>query len=563
MRIILVLLLTGRRIEAALILWGPRLFDPRPSTCQRIIESYEANAKLILLGAAKLGKTYVCTALMLQDYLCDPEYVSIHVLSASGKHAKSNAFSAAQRLVAESVISFPGQQQSDWIGLNPRDRRSGMAIVPITKGESGYSGLQGLHSPPRKTPHPLWESARVRILCDESEMIPPNVKNAIANQLSSLRGIETLKVVLATNPWNVNSDVANKAQPLAGWRAVDIDNTYQWLSEDGWWVVRLDGLRTENVQQKKVVFPTLLTYEGYMEHSQEEGQNRKHLCYGRALYWLAGTEENLIPHSFIDHAWGRYMFDPGSVRVAGCDIAYEGDRTVLCTGEYGRATAWQHDGLIEYLSKPKWCLQVDQFFTLPRGLDTEGTFEAIRNKCSVLGIPMDYLCTDATGNAKGPSDMLAKRYGSLGLDWGSASTDTKVLASDNDLASELYDGIVSEIWFSVRKYLEAGCLKFNPHICEKQRLVRELTGRRYERSGRIGKTGISLHRVEQKRTYKKGGNPSPDYADSLCMALFVARQRSVERPYIGPQMPIRAAMRSEPDMSHMKFVDFSREESAA
>ena len=63
--------------------------------------------------------------------------------------------------------------------------------------------------------------------------------------------------------------------------------------------------------------------------------------------------------------------------------------------------------------------------------------------------------------------------------WGAEAGNRKILADDHDYAIEVYDGIDTEMYARVRKFLEFGFMAFHPQIATQQ-LFKELSGRRYQ-----------------------------------------------------------------------------------
>ena len=208
------LLESERYTSAGLLLWGPALFSSEPRAVRQLFQTVRSVQNLIVLGAAAMGKSYSLIAYSLLDWIRDPEHTEIKVISTTGGHAKSQAFSTLQRLYKAAIVPLPGLAMDGFIGLNPKDRHSAITLVAIPQGEDGRGVLQGFHPVPRDTPHPVFGSmSRVRAFLDESEEIPSGCWEGVSNLLASAWGAEAVKVYCATNPRDVTSKLAQLAEP--------------------------------------------------------------------------------------------------------------------------------------------------------------------------------------------------------------------------------------------------------------------------------------------------------------------------------------------------------------
>jgi hypothetical protein len=180
--------------------------------------------------------------------------------------------------------------------------------------------------------------------------------------------------------------------------------------------------------------------------------------------------------------------------------------------------------------------------------------EAIAAFCREMKIAPSGLIVDRTGNGAGIHDVLCSRFGedTMGLNFSSAASDIPIFADDSRSASELYNGVVTELVFGVARWVEFEYLKIrHGHISAD--LVSQATARRYKQKG------LGLVRVESKEEYcKRTRRPSPDALDSLSLLVYLVRHRfGVEQRMLKekPQTE-RFVHRSVIDESNI-FVDFS------
>jgi hypothetical protein len=548
---------------AALILFGPDLFDSRPQGVSRILNAIQSNAKVIILGSASSGKSYSIAAYCILDWLRDPSATSIRVISTTKGHAKKNTFSSILRLYNEALIPLPGICQTEYVGLDTHDRHAGITMIAIPEGQDGKNTLQGFHPVRRSKPHPtLGPLSRIRVFVDESEMVSNTVFKGLGNISSNLEGIETVKIILACNPWNPASMTANNAEPPRGWNAVNPDRDFEWTSKMGYKVVRVDAKFSENVVQKKQVYPGLMSHDGYIEKLNKTGGNDPEFwTYGRGMYSLDGSVDQLIPLSYLNDWIGTFNFLPEKVYgCAGVDLAWDGgDLVIFFAGRCGRARSWRTpNGEIRELEEPTFVVQLDSWVSLPK-TKTEAQFNQIMDKCRAFGIDMDYVGIDATGSGKGCADLFWERgfRGVLPISWGAGSTNTKLREQDRSACNETISGIAAEMWFCLRSWLEVGAIKVSPFM-DLEKITQQLIGRRREAAG-LGPTGLPCFRLEQKSKFRSRMGVSPDHVDAMAMCVHAARIRSGEKASLTKDKKAIATAIYESDPCNVVYLDFSSE----
>lgn len=550
------LLSKDRYYSAALLLWGTALFDPRPLGVKKIIKALNQHALLLIQGAGSQGKSYTVIAWLLLRWMRDPEYTTIKIISTTAGHAKSQTFSTLVRFYREAIIPLPGKETQGFIGLDSTDKRSSISLVAIPQGEDGKGRLQGFHPVPRKVAHPVFGPASCVIaFLDEAEEVPEGVWEGVDNMKSNLDGPHSVKIIGAYNPKDITSKVAELAEPQKGWEMFDVEKDKYWMSKHGWGVLRLDGAACENVLQKKLVYPGQMTYAGFMSlYHKNEGNSPEYYTFGRGAYPPAGVSANVIPPEFLNRCRGNFIFTGKTIQVAGCDVAVDGrDRLVFTTGKYGLARGFRpFNGNEITFQRPKMCIEVEQQFELPKG-DTLIVSSAIKNQCLMLGIAPEWLCLDRTGNAAPVHDYLKDTWSKdvQGIDFNKPASEKKILEEDSFNPLELYEGVVTEVWYAMRRFMEFGYIAFSPHL-RSDDLRKELLGRKYLNTGRKTK-------VEKKDAYISRMGRSPDNADSLSCLVHGVRMNENHTAAITPrdkEESYRPAIHGAADT--VSFMDFSQ-----
>jgi len=528
-------LLDNQRYGAAAeILWGPVIFDPRPSSVKRIWTAINKYHKLILLGAGAMGKSYCSIIWCLLDWVRDPEGTSIKVISTSEGHAKSNVFSTLTELYRSAIIPLPGLQIDKFIGLDTKELDKGIALISIPQGDTGKGRLRGFHPRPRATPHPtLGPHTRVRVFADEGEECPIGIWDGVDNLLTNMDERGSVKVIFATNPKDPLSQLAEHAEPVQGWTSIDLDTDQEWESKDGYRVVRIDAARSENVINRRLIFPGLMSYQGFENlRLKGDGNSAEYYCFARGMYFRAGTIRSLIPLSLLDQARGNFIFSRTVTNAGSVDLAFEGsDKVVFANGRYGLAEGWLPAGAEKMIrfAEPVYCAELQGVYELPNLLTLAQT-EQIKAECKRLDIPGRWLTVDRTGNATGVHDALRESWDIevRGVNWGEGATVQKILQEDKETPEDLYADLPTEMWFCLRRWLEFRFFLISPYV-QTRRLFSELTKRQYT-LGSKGPNGLARLKIETKREFKLANKGiSPDYADAVVMFVHGCRLNTRER----------------------------------
>lgn len=559
------LLSQNRKIDVAHLQWGYELFDPRPKSVQDIWAALDSQNMSIIIGAGALGKSWSTAAWFLLDWEEDPLNTCTKVVSVTSKHAERNVFALMKSLHEKSSIPLPGERKADCI-MASDNAEQGIHIVAIPQGENGSGRLQGFHPKPRTEAHAKFGTlTRVRGVLDEAEEIPAGVWPDIDNMLIS-KDDETshVKVAGCANPRDMNSAFGQRCEPIEGWASIDVEDSHDWVNKYGWKITRLDGALCENVVQEKLVFPGLLTHEGYRRFLVAGTNSREYWTMARGWFPPQGVQAVCIPSEFFDRCVGRANFIGSVSYCASVDLAMEGvDKAVMSIGKFGIAESRECRGELIRFVAPKWVLQVEAQFEIPK-LDPEGKLtqtlwitSQIEKHCkTTFQVKPEYVIVDRTGNGTGVHDTLVQNFKGewghpYGLNFGTKSTDLKILEDDTKVASDEYDGVVSELFFAARKFMEADSLVISPAV-QLEPLRKELTTRQF----RDGKGGRS--RVESKKEYKARGNASPDRADSLTMLVHIVRVRKQFRAALVSKLTQRESKPAMPSVvDKLEFIDMT------
>ncbi len=510
-------------IPAAILLWGPELFTPEPQCTKLVWKALTNHSKNLIQGGGSLSKSYSGAVYFALDWLDDPAWTCLKVMSVTGEHAKRNIFANIKNLLQSTIVKLPGVViKSESIQINDDDKQ-GIHLVTIPTGDDGKGRLRGFHPVPRTgDEHPKFgRLSRIGVLLDEAEEIPGGVWEDINNiLLTETQDNSRVKIFAATNPKDRTSKFGEYAEPKDGWASLDIDSSESWDSSRGWRVTRLDGAKCENVAQRKLIYEGLQTIEGFENLLKLGENNPEYFTMGRGWFPEASAQVVIINEQLFAKAKGYYTFSGPTVAAAGVDMAFDGNDSVIFTLlRHGSAVGWTDArGEFQKFKDERRVIQIEQQFVLEKR-DTIEQSKAIIKLCEEVFVKPRWLSTDRTGNGTGVHDALCSMFGPevFGIMFGWSATDTRILDDDSHQCSEIYHDIVTEMSFAVRRFIETDLIKLNPGINWNQ-LERETVPRRYSQQGR------GILRIESKRDFKKrnSGN-SPDRFDSLIIAVHGVR----------------------------------------
>lgn len=533
-------------VGAAALCWGPPLFHPELNSVRSIFEAAAIKPLLLSMGASSMGKTYNLVIFCYMDWLRDPEWTSVKLMSQSDKHLAENVWPHLKQIHEACALRPEGKvkevESALWIGLEHADKSYGFSGHAFKQSQLSSGVWKGFKSQPKR---PVTDAnyavfgpmTRLRVLMDEAQQIPAGVWQDLESVKAGISG-DRVKIFAAFNPEDVSQPVVRLAQPVGGWHTDQQETLYSYESDAGWWVQRLDGAKCENVVERREIYPGVMLYEAYLKTLQGGGDSSpRYWTFARGFPPLQDSANTVIPPDWASTQRGEALYVGKVENVASIDLAYQGaDKAVITIGRWGLAYGWRdqngkrHDfqnRLNPGEKQSRHVLTVDQFFMMPKSLDSMGVTQEVMGKCKLLGISPDWVSMDCTGNAMATYSYAYKFWGKiLGINWAEGATATKVLTEDLSTCDVRFDGIPSEMWFAAKHWLDPNvcALLFNPTI-QSQDLYNQMTTRRYKhmRNGRM--------HIESKDEYKaRNAGKSPDEMDSVVMLVHLVRQRGGVTP---------------------------------
>lgn len=532
-------------VSAAGLLWGPDTFTAEPQSVKLIWGAVTKHRLVNLLGAASSGKTYSPGARFILDWVLDPEHTLVRVMSTKEEHCRRNLFADMVRLFTNSVIPLPGKADSESIAT-PAGKLSGQGIfvLVIPRGMDAGGTIKGSKVKPRPN-HPLFgTSSRTFLLIDEAQEVPENAFDEIPNLYSSMEegDVEHTKIVMAANPKDIFSRYGRNCIPEQGWDGIQTRDSSvdEWESTTGWHCVRLNAMKSENVVQKKLVFPRFFTMEGYRLKLKDVGGDAEHPLIWSEVYGMfppGGTLTDIIHKHWIDRSYREWIFQSVTQTAAGEDVAFTGDQPAMTCGRIGQAIGYHtYDGKRHDLPQPRWVVQADTTGILPRG-DSQELADESMSRLKNLGVKPALFAIDRTGVGQGTHDIIKHQWRQkvdgrrdstetvdiLGIHYAESPTEQRICEEDTKSPRETYSSIIGELWYATAKFFEYDCIGIGKGVPHK--VIEELVNRRGGSPAGKGK----LLTVESKDDFKlRNGGKSPDMADSFVQFVHAARMNVAE-----------------------------------
>lgn len=541
----------GRYLEVAVLLWGNGMFDSRPSVVKLVFEAVIKNSKLLIMGCSSVGKTFVCGVLFYLFWRQDSYWTAVKLAAPSEDHLYTNLFSHLVALHKGAVLPMTDDDarnvnvnETD-LFISMTDALPEMRIQGVLCKQSNISaGAMRGHKPKpyRKPNHPKFgNSTRLFILIDEASQVSPGAFEDIRTTEASIdETMDNVKIVISFNPEEVGDKVVKMAEPEEGWDAEQVDTLYNWTSKQGYPVLRLDGKRFENVVERRVIYPRMLTYEAFLSFLRAGEHSGVYWAKGRGFPPLADNAHTIVPPAWMTSQRGEPIYVGKVQHIAALDTALAGsDKALLGVGRWGEAAGWRdHRGgePIWFVNRAniaekitKHVMVLDQIFQLPKSSSTVDIVGEVMGRCKQMEIPPENVAMDKGGNASGVWSHATKFWGDvLGVDSGERASEEKILSDDQMVAYDVYQLKASELWFAFKRWLDpvVCAVLINP-IVPTSPIFSQITTRRYRNT-----KGAKLQ-VEPKHEYRLRNNGvSPDEADIILLLVEWCRRRGGYTPGI-------------------------------
>jgi len=472
--------------------WNPWLEAQVESLCEHDYVGWA--------GCGASGKTFGATLFATVWWLANPSKTTVVLTSTTAKMIRKRMWANLQDLVRKSR-GFPGNMVDSKMSLQAikGDDRHSISAIAVAEGNTSkaVANIQGIHA------------ERVMVIIDEATDTPEAAFEACTN-LS--KGCREFKMLVIGNPASKYDPHGRFCTPAKGWRSVTIEDQH-WLTERGM-CRRFDGMKSPNISEGRTKYPYLITHDQVLSAMRHEGeQSPTFWKYTRGFWSPDGMVKTILSESIIETytPTRKLVFTTNVQVVAGLDPGFGGDRCVLRFAKVGTAN--------DKVS----ILFGDVIHISPNAQLTEPVHYQIANRvkeeCSKRGVPPDKFALDSSGEGGGLADILTREWGIVHrVEFGGSASTIPVSDEDSRPCNEAYDRKVTELWFSMRKWVveeRVGGMDIET--------LQEFCARMFDDSKR--KISVETKTVMKQRTGK-----SPDLADAAVVLLDLVRKTAVLEP---------------------------------
>lgn len=452
-------------------------------------------------GCAACGKTDDAVFYAFIWWLCDPLNSAVIMTSTTGKMIKKRGWATLQRILDE----FPGEHGFNLVDSKMTlqavkgDDKHSISAIAVKEGtvSKAAADIQGHHCP------------RVMVIVDEAEDTPEAIYEAINNLQA---GTKEFLVIEIANPESRFSCFGRHIEPKKGWTSITVEDD-EWETSDGI-CLHFDGEQSPNVKAGETKYDFLINQKQLDVIAKKYGgtQTVGYYKFGRGFPAPDGLIQVVISESALvrSGAFGKHVFVSEKTPIGGLDPAFTsgGDKCKLQFAEMGDL----EDGTIGINLTDDLIIPINATDKDPPRYQI---LKRVRFECEKRGVlPFCFGLDDTSG---GVGDILHREWSPKVrrvLFGGSASETEQVSVEDSRPAKEEYDNRVTELWYRIAEFVDAGQLR---GLSSDSLAVRQLTSRQWNFKGR-------KRQIEKKEDYRERSGRSPDDADAVAVVVEVARQ---------------------------------------
>jgi hypothetical protein len=475
--------------------WNPWAIDADKAFCE--------NQRSALCGGGGSSKSYTAGDYAFKFWMCAADETAVVIASTSIDAARkriwksiSTAYAEVSRRVGKMGTSMIVGAPKPAIRSTPGDFVHGIYVVPVEQGdiEKAVGAIKGYHA------------RRVLIVRDESDA----VSQAIIDVESNLRiGTEEFQTIdLGNLPSSLNP--LGKQMETAPGRPITEAMGTEWMSAKGVKCLRFDGEQSPNIKDKGK-WTGLMTEEDRADIERQSGgrNTRTYYIMVKGLPPPEGVDDTVLSEALLHShkAFDKVIWKSGFVVSASLDPGFGGDKCCFRTFKRGIDT----DNVFRAL--------LDEVIGIPIIVDDPNNpaeyqiAEKVKSLCLSRGIRPDEFIAGTTGIGSGVAATCQREWSPLihTCEEGGAPSDMIVSEEDPRPAKEIYDRRVSELYGSIREYVEADIIRGMDDTTAIQ-----LCQRKWDPS------------KKKKAIQKKDELPSsPNEADALSFYIELLRRKGV------------------------------------
>lgn len=458
-------------------------------------------------GCAGSSKSTTAALFAFLWMLASPDESAVLIVSTSIEAAKKRIWKPLQgyyneltRMVGRVGNTVLIGNPRPCIRSSPKDSAHGIYVVAVAKGEvdRGIESLKGFHP------------KRLLMIGDETDSVSQAVVDVEINQ--QVGTLEYKQVWLGNDPSMFNP-LGRLMEPEKG-KPVTLGHS-EWISTKGLHCLRFDAMDSPNLQGHGDKWAGIVRQKDIDAAVKNYGGENtpQFWIMMRGLHPPEGADNTVLSEAlFLRHRCADgVVWEKGFELVAMLDPAFGGDKCVFRTAGHGRDVHGQTRVLL--MERIALTVRADE-----KGSPAEYQIAAqVKALCEARGIPPQNFILDVTGTGRGVASVLKVQWSPdlNECEFGGACSDMPVSDENPKPAREEYDRKVTELWYSIRQFVQSDMLRG----MDEETAV-ELCQRRFV----VKNKKIVL---ERKDEMKLRGLHSPDYADALACGIHLLREKGV------------------------------------
>lgn len=496
--------------------WNPWLEDQLGSLCDdRYLHEIGDTIvrKVSWTGPGAAGKTFSSALYAMAWFLTSPHNSSVTLTSTSKMAMGGRVWSVIQNLYSDGLDPDTGEG-FDWHIINSRkilqwprgDEKHNIACFAVEEGEllKSVDKIKGRHT------------ERMLLIVDEANGTPEAIFNVIPNML---KGCRELVVLVFDNAGNMYGNHGRCCEPVTGWSSITVEDKEWETKEIPEWGLptgickHYDGKYSPNVVAGKTIYKHIYSWENWQAALKFPPDSMHFWSQDRGFWAPEGVTSTVFSQPLIARcdATGFLPIHMSKEIYGFLDPGFGGDRCVAQFAEVGL----MEDGRMGInLFSPVY---IEPRVNSEAERDYQIAFQ-FKQECEKRGVKPEHAGTDATGIGRGVFAIASNTWSPelKRVEWGGKASEKPSSLVDGRPAHEIYGDRVTELWFSVKEFVESGQLKGMYPEAVKQAVSREyeFIGRRYLLNGK-------------KECRKKLGY-SPDEMDAIAGLIEVVKINGVK-----------------------------------
>ena len=467
-------------------------------------QKFSDNIRSAICGSGGSSKSYTAGEYAIKFWACAPLITAVVIASTSIDAARKriwksvgSGYTEVTRKVGKLAESQMLSSPKPLIRSIPGDSVHGIYVVPVEQGDvqKAVNAIKGYHA------------RRVLIIRDEAD----SVSQAIIDVESNLRiGTEEFQTIdLGNLPSSLNP--LGKQMEMFPGKPITEPMGTEWTSAKGVACLRLDGEHSPNIRDKGK-WTGLMTEEDRADIERQAGgkNTRSYYIFVKGLAPPEGVDDSVMSEALLHahKAFDQVKWKSGFIMSGSLDPGYGGDKCCFRTFKRGLDT----EGVFRAS-----CAEVIEIPILtgdPNNPPEYQIAETVKSLCLARGVIPDEFIAGTTGIGSGTAATLQREWSpSIHIcDEAGAPSELIVSQEDPKPANEIYDRRVSELWSSIREFIQAGILR---GIDDKTAI--QLCQRKWDPS------------KKKKSIQKKEELPSsPNEADALGFYIDLLRTKGIQ-----------------------------------